>query len=79
MIKIKTKKKIGYRVSDIGPGGKEYNVEEFKWNPKNRKPLNYNKMSCPDLALMWKVSKDQNDKKSMSKIAKIYVKKKCIK
>jgi len=27
MIKIKTNKTIGYTISDIGPGGKEYNIK----------------------------------------------------
>lgn len=27
-LKISTKRKIGYRISDIGKGGKEYNIRE---------------------------------------------------
>jgi len=27
-VKISTKRKIGYRISDVGPGGKEYNVRK---------------------------------------------------
>ena len=30
MIKISTNKKIGYRISDAGAGGKEYNIKEDK-------------------------------------------------
>ncbi len=31
MIKVSTKQPIGYRVAEIGPGGKEHNVKEVNW------------------------------------------------
>lgn len=34
MIKIKTNKEIGYKISDIGVGGKEYNIETYGYYPK---------------------------------------------
>ncbi len=56
---------------------KKIKSKEWKWSKS--KKLNYNKMPCSSLALMWKVSKDQGDKKSMDKIANIYIKRKCMK
>lgn len=36
-IKIKHKGKIGYRISDIGVGGKEYNVRDFGYEKDKTK------------------------------------------
>ena len=37
--KISTQREIGHRISDIGPGGKEHNVQTHKW-PKNEAMMN---------------------------------------
>jgi len=34
MVKVSHKGEIGHRISDIGPGGKEYNVKEHNWPKK---------------------------------------------
>lgn len=37
MLRIKTKKKIGYQISDIGKGGKEYNIKDYGYSPNRKK------------------------------------------
>jgi len=34
MIKIKHRGKIGYQISDIGAGGKEYNIQDFGYTSR---------------------------------------------
>jgi len=36
MLRIKTKKKIGYQISDIGKGGKEYNIKNYGYMPSRK-------------------------------------------
>jgi len=54
-------------------------VKDWKANTRSiGKPMNLKRKSCGDLALLWKISKEQGDKKEMQRVEKIYIKKKCI-
>jgi len=53
---------------------KSKKAESEDWSWKKFKIEPYNKMPKSDLALMWKISKEQGDTKESEKIIKIYKK-----